>query len=40
MDASFRAFNEVLSACIAQAGDVAHSLQAYLRHAEPDSELL
>ena len=38
--ASFRAFNEVLSACIAQAGDVAHSLQAYLRHAEPDPELL
>ena len=40
VDASFRAFNEVLSACIAQAGDVAHSLQAYLRHAEPDPELL
>lgn len=40
VDESFRAFNEVLTACIAQAGDVAHSLQAYLRHAEPDPELL
>ena len=40
VDESFRALNEVLTACIAQAGDVAHSLQAYLRHAEPDPQLL
>ena len=36
----FRTMNEVLTSCIAQAGDVAHSLQGYLRHAEPDPERL
>ncbi|MGD9774189.1 DNA repair protein RecN [Diaphorobacter sp.] len=40
VDASFRAMNEVLTSCIAQAGDVAHSLQGYLRHAEPDPDQL
>ncbi|HQQ68989.1 MAG TPA: DNA repair protein RecN [Alicycliphilus sp.] len=40
VDESFRSLAELLAACIAQAGDVAHSLQAYLRHAEPDPELL
>ncbi|AEB83364.1 DNA repair protein RecN [Alicycliphilus denitrificans] len=36
----FRAMNEVLASCIAQADDVAHSLQGYLRHAEPDPDAL
>ena len=36
----FRSMNEVLTSCLAQAGDVLHSLQAYLRHAEPDPEQL
>ena len=40
VDETFRAMNEVLTSCIAQAGDVAHSLQGYLRHAEPDPERL
>ena len=40
VDESFRSMNEVLAACIAQAGDVVHTLQGYLRHAEPDPELL
>ncbi|MBS0467474.1 MAG: DNA repair protein RecN [Proteobacteria bacterium] len=40
VDESFRTFEEVLAECLAQAGDVAHSLQAYLRHAEPDPEQL
>ena len=38
--ADFRSMNEVLTSCLAQAGDVAHSLQSYLRHAEPDPEQL
>jgi len=36
----FRAAHELLQSCLAQAGDVAHSLQGYLRHAEPDPEQL
>lgn len=40
VDESFRAMNEVLTTCMAQAGDVAHSLQGYLRHAEPDPDQL
>ncbi|MBS0293735.1 MAG: DNA repair protein RecN [Proteobacteria bacterium] len=40
LDESFRALGEVLDSCIAQADDVAHSLQGYLRHAEPDPDAL
>lgn len=40
VDESFRTMNEVLTSCLAQAGDVLHSLQGYLRHAEPDPEQL
>lgn len=40
MDESFRSMNEVLTSCLAQAGDVAHSLQSYLRHTELDPERL
>ena len=40
VDESFRALGEVLDACIAQADDVAHSLQGYLRHSEPDPDAL
>ncbi|WP_312303698.1 DNA repair protein RecN [Pulveribacter sp.] len=40
VDESFRAMNEVLTSCMAQAGDVLHSLQGYLRHAEPDPDQL
>ena len=40
VDPSFRTMNEVLTSCIAQAGDVALSLQSYLRHAEPDPDRL
>lgn len=40
MDEAFRSMNEVLTSCLAQAGDVAHSLQSYLRHTELDPERL
>ncbi|AVO50101.1 DNA repair protein RecN [Melaminivora suipulveris] len=40
VDESFRSMNEVLTSCMAQASDVAHSLQGYLRHAEPDPQEL
>lgn len=40
VDATFRSMNEVLSACLAQAEDVAHSLQAFLRHTELEPERL
>jgi len=36
----FRDMHDELASCIAQAGDVLRSLQAYLRHAEPDPEQL
>ena len=38
--ADFRAMSELLGSSLAQAGDVLHSLQGYLRHAEPDPEQL
>lgn len=40
LDESFRAMNEVLTSCMAQASDVAHSLQSYLRHTDLDPERL
>ena len=40
MDEALRAMREVLTSCIAQAGDVAHSLQGYLRHTDLDPERL
>jgi len=40
MDESFRSMNEVLTSCIAQASDVVHSLQGYLRHTDLDPERL
>ncbi len=40
MDEAFRSMNEVLTSCLAQAGDVVHSLQSYLRHTELDPERL
>ena len=40
LEESFRALGEVLDSCMAQADDVAHSLQGYLRHAEPDPAAL
>ncbi|AVP58578.1 DNA repair protein RecN [Pulveribacter suum] len=40
VDGDFRSMAEVLTSCLAQAGDVLHSLQAYLRHAEPDPDQL
>lgn len=40
VDEEFRALGEVLASCIAQANDVKHSLQGYLRHAEPDPDQL
>jgi DNA repair protein RecN (Recombination protein N) len=40
VEPDFHAAAEVLASCIAQAGDVAHGLQTYLRHAEPDPEQL
>jgi DNA repair protein RecN (Recombination protein N) len=40
VDDEFRAMGEVLASCIAQANDVAHSLQSYLRDAEPDPDQL
>ena len=40
VDDEFRAMGEVLASCIAQANDVARSLQSYLRDAEPDPDQL
>ncbi len=40
MDEAFRSMNEVLTSCLAQASDVAHSLQSYLRHTELDPDRL
>lgn len=40
MEEALRAMREVLTSCIAQAGDVAHSLQGYLRHTDLDPERL
>ena len=40
IDPQFRALVEVLDTCLSQASDVAHSLQAYSRHADPDPQLL
>lgn len=40
VDEAFRAMGEVLTSCIAQASDVVHSLQGYLRHADPDPQEL
>ncbi|WP_313070956.1 DNA repair protein RecN [Melaminivora sp.] len=40
VDEEFRTMAEVLASCLAQAGDVVHSLQGWLRHTEPDPEQL
>lgn len=40
VDASFKSMNEVLSNCLAQADDVARSLQGYLRHTDLEPERL
>ena len=40
VDEDFRSMTEVLASCLAQAGDVVHSLQSWLRHTEPDPEQL
>ncbi|KQR50180.1 DNA repair protein RecN [Acidovorax sp. Leaf160] len=40
VDEAFRSMNEVLTSCLAQASDVAHSLQGYLRHTELDPDRL
>lgn len=36
VEPEFSGFADILSSCLAQASDVAHSLQSYLRHAEVD----
>lgn len=40
VEADFSAMADVLSSCLAQAGDVAHSLHSYLRKTEADPERL
>ena len=40
LESDFRNPLDVLQGCVAQAEDAAHSLRAYLRHAEPDPERL
>lgn len=40
IDESFRTMNEVLTSCVAQASDVVHSLQGYLRHTDLDPDRL
>ncbi|RYF50596.1 MAG: DNA repair protein RecN, partial [Comamonadaceae bacterium] len=40
VDDAFRSMHEVLTSCLAQASDVAHSLQSYLRHTELDPDRL
>lgn len=40
VEADFSAMSDVLSSCLAQAGDVAHSLHSYLRRTEVDPERL
>jgi len=40
IEPEFRALGEVLASSIAQAADAAHSLHAYLRHADADPERL
>ncbi|CAM3342862.1 DNA repair protein RecN [Paracidovorax anthurii] len=40
LDPQFKAMQDVLASCIAQASDVAHSLQTYLRHTDVDPDRL
>ena len=40
LESGFRNPLDVLQGCVAQAEDAAHSLRAYLRHAEPDPDRL
>ena len=40
IEPEFAALIEVLDSCVAQARDAAHSLNAYLRHADPDPQQL
>ena len=40
LESDFRNPLDVLQGCVAQAEDAAHSLRAYLRHAEPDPDRL
>ena len=40
IEPEFASLADILSSCLAQAGDVAHSLQLYLRHADMDPQRL
>lgn len=40
IEPEFVSLTDILSSCLAQASDVAHSLQSYLRHAEVDPQRL